>query len=94
MGSKFGEPGKEFSVAVKEAQRVARKGTRCSVVFGDRDIRTTLLRCWTALSFWQKMWLLGDVLSSLDVTAVRDLSFLLLLRASFSDFGFGILGGS
>ncbi len=61
MGLNTGvQPGAELAAAAQSAED---KGKR--VVLIDRNIRTTLLRCWRKAGFWNKMKVLASLFASL-----------------------------
>ncbi len=61
MGLNTGvQPGAELAAAAQTAED---KGKR--VVLVDRNIRTTLLRCWRKAGFWNKMKVLASLFASL-----------------------------
>ena len=60
IGQKLGiRPGEEILQAIRSAEAAG-----AAVHLADRDIRITLSRTWRLMSFWKKMKLLTEVLSS------------------------------
>lgn len=60
IGKKLGvKPGEEMAQAIRSAEALGSQ-----VHLGDRDIRTTLSRAWTAITFWDKIKLMGQFVAS------------------------------
>ncbi len=57
-------PGEEMLQAVEYA-----KAQNSHVVLADRDVRITLRRAWSALGFWEKCRLLGELIGQLVVAS-------------------------
>lgn len=61
LGEKLGvRPGAEMLAATQQAERVG-----AELVLADRDIQATLKRTWAALSFWDRLQLLGTLAASM-----------------------------
>ncbi|MBW1921542.1 MAG: TraB/GumN family protein [Deltaproteobacteria bacterium] len=69
IGRKLGiRPGQEILAAVEAAHSVG-----ASIYLADRDIRITLSRTWRLMSFWSKIKLLGQLISTIwEVGDIRE----------------------